>query len=532
MKKTLLIITALVFCAGVMAQSYVKGTVYEDSNRNGKKDVNDKGIANVSVSNGKDVVLTNSKGAYQLALPSNDHIVFLIKPSGYSIPLDEFNIPKFYYIYKPQGSPTLKFNGTAPTGKLPKSVDFALNKTNETDNFSAIVFGDPQPYINQDIEFFKKAIIDEIKQQGNRNALFGISLGDLVGDNLNLHQPYKQAIKPLGLAWYNVMGNHDMNYDVKADSLSDEAFEAHFGPNNYAFNYGKAHFIVLDDILYPDPRTGKGYWGGFREDQLEFVKNDLKHVDKEKLIVIALHIPFNDMEEGKATFRQEDVQQLYKLLKDYSQVLVMSAHTHIQYQAFNGKNEGYDRLKPIHEYNVGTTCGDWYSGVITNKNVPVTTMRDGTPQGYAFLTVKGNQYVLDYKVVGMPDNYKMSIYHAKKVPYKTPSSNYYIYANVFMASSDDKVELRFDNGNWQPMNYVIEPDPTYVRYVQDWDYMEKLVPGRRPSDPISCFHLWKARLPVHLSIGEHQIEIKTTDMFGRTFTQTSVYHIEEVTTNH
>ncbi len=55
------------------------------------------------------------------------------------------------------------------------------------------------------------------------------------------------------------MGNHDMNYDAVADSLSDETFESNFGPANYAFNYGQAHFIVLDNILYPDPRDGNGY---------------------------------------------------------------------------------------------------------------------------------------------------------------------------------------------------------------------------------------------------------------------------------
>src|SRR3546814_14550838 len=71
----------------------------------------------------------------------------------------------------------------------------------------------------------------------------------------------------LGVPWFNVMGNHDINFDVKADSLSDESYEAHFGPSNYAFNHGNVHFIVLDDIIYPDPRDGKGYWGGLNRSE-------------------------------------------------------------------------------------------------------------------------------------------------------------------------------------------------------------------------------------------------------------------------
>jgi len=527
MKNILFIVFLLALSTRTMAQSFVKGTVYEDSNNNGKKDGRDKGIANVAISNGNEVVLTNQKGIYELPVVGNNMLIFVIKPNGFAFPLDENNISKFYYIFKPEGSPKLYYNGSSPTGNLPKTVDFALIKVTETDEFTAIVLGDPQPYINEHVEFFKKAIVEDIRQAGNKNAVFGITLGDLVGDDLNLHLPYKQAIKTLQLPWYNVIGNHDMNYDAKADSNSDEAFEAHFGPNNYSFNYGKAHFVVLDDILYPDPRDGKGYWGGFREDQIEFVKNDLKYVENQKLIVIALHIPLNNKEEGEEAFRQQDIQKLYELLKDYPNVLVLSAHTHFQYHAFTGKKEGLDRQMPIHEYNVGASCGDWYSGIITQNGLPITTMRDGTPQGYAFLKVKGNEYVLDYKVLGKPDDYKMSIYHAKKVPYKTASSTYNVYANIFMASSTDKVEYKIDNGDWEQMNAVNEFDPSYVRYVQDWDYLETLVPGRRPSEPEICQHLWKARIPVNLPIGEHKIEIRTTDMFGRTYSQTSVYNIEE-----
>src|SRR5690606_746109 len=133
-----------------------------------------------------------------------------------------------------------------------------------------------------------------IKDVDRSKAVFGISLGDLVGDDLSLHPPYKDAIKQIGHPWYNVMGNHDMNYDAKIDEHPDETYEKPFGPNNFSFNYGKVHFIILDNILYPDPRDGKGYWAGFRSDQLKFVENNLKHVPKDHLIVLAFHIPLED----------------------------------------------------------------------------------------------------------------------------------------------------------------------------------------------------------------------------------------------
>jgi hypothetical protein len=102
---------------------------------------------------------------------------------------------------------------------------------------------------------------------------FTLQLLGLSSFGLWLPVSYKQAILQTGIPWYNVMGNHDMNYDATEDRLSDESFEAHFGPNNYAFNYGKTHFIVLDDILYPHPLTGKGYWGALRDDQPAFERS-------------------------------------------------------------------------------------------------------------------------------------------------------------------------------------------------------------------------------------------------------------------
>lgn len=55
-----------------------------------------------------------------------------------------------------------------------------------------------------------------------------MSLGDLVGDDLSLFNPYIQATKAVGIPWYNLLGNHDLNFDVDTDKLSDETYEAHF----------------------------------------------------------------------------------------------------------------------------------------------------------------------------------------------------------------------------------------------------------------------------------------------------------------
>lgn len=512
MKRLSLLACLLIVTMAAMPQGMVKGYVYEDGNANGKKDRKEKGIQGVSVSNGTDVVQTDSKGQYTLPL-GNDNILFVIKPSGYKTPVDQNNLPAFYYTHKPQGSPALEFKGSAPTGPLPASVDFGLTPYQEEDNFTALIFGDPQAYNLAEMDYFYRGVVKEV--EGRQGVSFGISLGDLVGNDLSLFNPYIDALKKIGIPWYNLMGNHDMNFDAKTDSLSDETYEAHFGPANYAFNQGQVHFIVLDDILYPDPRDEKGYWGGLRPDQLAFVANDLKFVPKDKLIVLAFHIPI--WEEGDS-FRDEDRQQLFDLLKDYPYTLNLSAHTHIQNQRFFTDAEGWKGAKPHHEYNAGTTSGDWYSGELNEQGIPVSTMRDGTPKGYAYLRFTGNQYVIDYKVAGKPADYQIEIYAPKVVPAQKRTSAL-IYANFFMGSHHDTLEYRIDNGKWKVMNFTETFDPAYLNLLNKWDQAEELMPGRRPGNPSESTHLWTGNIPANLKAGEHVIEVRVKDRYGRTFSQ-------------
>lgn len=503
------LLAGALLCAGVaQAQEVVKGSVYIDSNKNGKREKSEQGVSGVSVSNGRAVVQTDIKGNYSLPV-GNDNIIFVIKPTDYSFPLDAQSRPLFYYIHKPLGSPKLKYTTSEATGKLPKSLDFPVYAQADPTNFKALVFGDPQAYTQEEISFFKKGIVDEVV--ADNNALFGISLGDLVGDDLTLHAPYKQTIAHMRMPWYHVMGNHDMNYDVVSDSLSDESFELNFGPNNYSFNYGNAHFIILDNIIYPNPRSGKGYLGGFRKDQLDFVENDLKHVPKDKLVVLAFHIPL--VHKNSDIFRNEDRQRLFDILKDFPNTVSLSAHTHYQQQNFYGKAEGWHQDTPHHEYNVGTTSGDWYSGQVNQQGVPASMMRDGTPKGYAILNVKNNSYTFDYKVAGQDKSYQINLVGPDTVGTKH-AKRYKIYANFFMGRTDDVMEYRIDGKAWKSMNRVDIPDPSYQYKVLKYDNASAFIDGRRPSNAVNSTHLWEMKLPV-LKAGTHQVEVRVKDMYAK-----------------
>lgn len=512
---------SILCCTLLQAQDNVTGYVFHDANNDGIRDRNEQGLAGIAVSNGREVVKTDRNGRYELPI-GHDDIIFVIKPSGYRVPLNTHNQPQFYYIHKPMGSPSnLEYPGVKPTGALPKSVDFALVPQREDSTFKMLVLGDPQVLDQRELGFFEKGIVSEIA--GTDDAAMGITLGDIVQNDLGMHQDYIRLMGKVGIPWYNVIGNHDLNMDAPVDSLHDETFEANFGPATYSFNYGQAHFIVMDNNLYPDPRGRKGLWAGYSEKQLAFVENDLKHVGKDQLIVLVNHIQMNIVNEN--SFRKPDRQRLFELFRGYSNVLALSAHTHQHQQFFYGKEDGWPNETPLHEFNVGATCGNWYSGIINEHGVADATMSDGTPRGYVYLNISGNRYTANFKVAGKPADYQIGLFHRKVLGTIWWEGRGRIYANFFMGHKGSNVEYRIDDEEWKPMRHILQPDPAYVAELYRWDTADTLFPGRRPTEPADCSHLWWAPLPNDRGLGLHRIQVRATDDYGQVFVQESTYEI-------
>lgn len=505
----LLCLLSLRFSAS--AEQTVSGIIYQDTNQNNQKDPGESGIPEVAVSNGVDVILSNEDGRYSIEL-NREGVVFVIKPSGYSYPVNDTQIPQFFYVHRPDGSPDdFRYRGFAPTGLLPESLDFPLIPLqDEEDTFRVLVFGDPQPYTEQELEWFDKGIVADVSNK--EGVAFGVSVGDIVGDDLSLFPGYRAVMSQLGLPWFNVMGNHDMNYDASEDMFTSETFKVNFGPSTYAFNHGDAHFIILDDILYPDPRDNAGYWGGFRKDQLDFVENNLRQVDKGKLIVLFMHIPL--FEENGDSFRDEDRERLLRILSPFENTLSFSAHTHYMKQVFFGEEDGFTGSKPHHHFNVGTPSGDWYSGKWNEEGIPEAIMRDGSPKGYLYLSIEGNRYSTRYKAAGKDPGYQMSIF-APKVMEEGKRNRDLLVVNFFTGTQADEVHYRIGDGNWLPLRNTTNLDPTYMMNYYEWDLTEELMDGRRPSYPVLTDHLWITNLPVNLPAGEHIIEVKAVDRYGQ-----------------
>ena len=122
-----------------------------------------------------------------------------------------------------------------------------MYKVDEPDTFEVLVFGDPQPRNDKEIGYIRDDVVAEVI---TTKAKLGIAMGDIMYDDLSLFDRYNSVISQIGIPFYNVPGNHDRNYDASDDAHSLETFKYYFGPAYYSFEYGKVHFIILDDVVH------------------------------------------------------------------------------------------------------------------------------------------------------------------------------------------------------------------------------------------------------------------------------------------
>jgi hypothetical protein len=501
-----------------------KGVVFDDKNKNGKRDEGEPGIPNVRVSNQREVVATNAAGEW--SLPGNDDTIFFVmKPRGWMTPVDAHELPRFYYIHKPAGSPKQRFAGVAPTGALPASIDFALTQQNEPEKFRAIFFADPQPRDLKEINYIAHDVVEELI---GFDAAFGVTLGDILFDDLSIFAQLNGTVALIGVPWYNVIGNHDMNYDSADDTTSDETYESFYGPNYYAFDYGPVHFVVLDDVVWkgatkvedangsaPAWKYDSGnYKAGLGKQQIEFVKNDLAGVPEKTLVVFLMHIPLTDV---------EDREDLYRLIEQRPFTMSVSGHTHTQEHRFITKENGWRGREPHHHVVNVTVSGSWWSGAPDEVGIPHTTMRDGAPNGYSIVTFDGARASFDFKAARRPADYQMEIYAPDELALADVAKTE-IVVNIFAGSERSKVDMRWAGGEWKPMSHEIFNDPNYVRVVKSEN--ESPHKGRKLPKVVPSTHLWKAKLPEIKDTGEHTIEVRTTDVFGHTYLGTRVVRLK------
>ena len=504
----------------ITAQNVITGMVFEDVNKNNLRDEGEGGIAGVMVSNQREVVLTDEEGIYRLPVDGNT-ILFVTKPAGYNFHLNRLNLPQFYYIHQPEGSPELKYAGIEPTGKAPDKVDFGLIPSEKKNSFSVIAYGDPQPRNDLEISYYRDEIVNEL---ATTESDFIIVLGDIMYDDLSLYDRNNRLMATLNRPVFNVYGNHDVNFDADDDEFARETFKKHYGPAYYSFEAGDVHFMILDNIDY----LGYGengnpqYRGGLDDVQMEWIKQNLSFVDTNKRIVLAAHIPlFTPGLEDVAVVNTRNRKQLFELLEPFEDVNFLAGHMHTNFHNFMGEQHGRNSEKPVHQIIASAASGSWWGGPKDENGIPVTIQRDGVPNGYHILTFDGTRYTERYKAAGHSTGFQMRI-ETPDPELKITDDNTGLLVNVFNGSERSKVRFRWNRGEWTDMKRLelaISP------------FFEKLLDENPDSfaswiQPVETNHIWHYDLSQFIEPGTHRIEVHTTDQFGHEFREVKIIEIE------
>ncbi len=526
MRRSGCAIACLLWCGCALAR-VSGGAVFDDANGNGRHDAGEPGIADVAVSNGREVARTDAQGRYVLPVRAGQ-AVFVVKPAGWRVPVAGEGLPGFWRQQPAKRAIPLRYAGIA-AGKLRSQFDFPLQRAPAAaGGLDVLVFADPQPKSPADVDYYRRDIVEPLA--GRTQAGLGISLGDIVDDDLSLYPRVNSVTASLGIPWLHVAGNHDVNRDASDDAGSLQTFRRHFGPDTYAWEEEYATFVMLDDVVF-QPGGKPGYTGGLREDQFAFLEAYLPTVPKDRLLVLGLHIPLFEP-PGRNTFRDADRERLFALLQGFPHLLVLSAHTHTQRHWYHDASTGWHGARPLHEYNVGAACGAYWSGVKDAAGIPDATMSDGTPNGYATLHVgRDGAHALAWHPArpgqGDPSSTAAMALHAPNVLRAGAYPAWGVYANVFMGQDGTRVEYRVDGGDWRPMAKVSQPDPRLLVENMRDDLADDLRGYDRSPEAEPSAHLWRGVLPTGIGAGEHRVEARAFDAWQGEQRAATTYRLQE-----
>ncbi len=448
----------------------------------GKITCSKQAVASVVISDGISVVVTDNNGAYLLHSSSDREFVFYSLPSGYESPIVD-GVPVFYTVINKQNEK--------------QQIDFELIKSNRSQTQHAfIVAGDPQVSDMDDCELLKLVMADIHKTASNLSAkmpVHAISMGDNVFDNLELFDTYKQLIATPKLPFYQVVGNHDMDYNHRSDELSAKSYSAKFGPGYYSFNKGNLHYVVLKDVFYYG--YSYRYIGYINEQQLTWLEKDLSLIKPGSTLILSLHIPtvYGDSKEpdSYSTLMSNSVmnrEALYKILTPYN-THILAGHSHTQWNTI---------ITPkLFEHTHSAVCAAWWQGEIGT---------DGTPKGYTVYEVNGDSISWYFKGVGIEKEEQFKLYPVGS-DLLNPDS---IIANVFNYDAAWKVQWFENDVLMGEMEQYWGEDPLAKSTYPP--YSNKKYSWLGIGD---THHLFNAKINAPSS----KITVKVTDRFGNVTTK-------------
>ncbi|TRZ45712.1 calcineurin-like phosphoesterase C-terminal domain-containing protein [Robertkochia solimangrovi] len=502
----------------------VKGVVYSDG----------VGIPGVVVSDGFEVTVTDGEGRYYLPSEKKTGFIFISLPGNYEVAAVG-NAPQYFK--------RLSNNKDAVEQK-----DFSLIKTDNDDHVVISMADWHLANRNNDLDQFTNKVLPDVnttidKYIAEGKKTYVLTLGDMTWDlywysnnfGLNDYIPY---MNQLNTQVFNLMGNHDNDPYKQGDWEAENAYRDVLGPTYYSFNLGQVHYVVLDDVEYLNSGGAEGTVGNrnynerISNDQIEWLKKDLATVtDKSTPVVVAMHTPLYKnptLDESGNQVDQLDLANggtLVDCLKEFTNVHVLSGHTHINYTVEKEAN--------IMEHNTAAICATWWwtgrNGYAGNH-----ICKDGSPGGYGIWQIKGRDLQWHYKGIGYQDDYQFRTYDMNNVHitaaafapnaseeamaafsgrYSSQNANNEVLLNVWGYDPHWKIEVS-ENGNPLEVKRIRDKDPLHIISYEAF----RLNAGANPTGAFitgETAHLFS----VNAVAPDTTLSVKVTDRFGNVFTE-------------
>ncbi|WP_294082104.1 calcineurin-like phosphoesterase C-terminal domain-containing protein [Proteiniphilum sp. UBA5384] len=505
----------------------VKGMVYSDG----------VGIPGVVVSDGIEVTVTDEKGIYYLPSAKKNGYVFIAVPGNYEVNTNG-NLPQFYQ--------------QLSAGSGVEQKDFSLIKTDNTNHVVLAMADWHLANRTNDLQQFSSKILPDANAtisayKGQGAKVYVLTLGDLSWDqfwyvNSFALPEYVLEMNKLNCPVFNLIGNHDNDPWIPNDWESENPWRRILGPTYYAFNLGDVHYIVLDNIEFINNGGKQGTVGDrsyntrIVQDQTEWLKKYLATIeDKTKPVVVGMHAPLFSRPQVNASgnytsgYAMGGGSAFESAFAGFTNVHVLTGHSHINWAI--EKEEGASTFM---EHNIGAVCATWWwtghNGYADNH-----ICKDGSPGGYGIWEMNGKDIKWHYKSTGYDKDYQFRAYDLNKVhitasefapgstdallapyagEYASPNNNNEVLINVF--GYDDKwtVEVK-ENGTPLEVKRVNVKDPLHIV-----SYSAKRLDKK--ATPTSSFetHTTSHMFKVQASTATSSLDIKVTDRFGNTYSET------------
>ncbi len=337
----------------------IHGIAYVDKNGNERRDPAEPGRAGIAVSDGRDVVLTDTAGAYRL--PNEDgKAVFAfvhqpgdVKQSGQN----------FFHRLKDDAGPEQAFDfGLVPEPARKRSSDQGLRFVQLTDSHVRNV---------SDRDYMRQATDEIYAMQPPPD--FVVATGDLVDWGVDEHyQNYVAGMQKPPVPYFNVFGNHEIVYSSIAK------YHYFIGPDYYSFERDGVLFLALNCVI---PSARQEAW----------LTRTLELLGRGRPVVVFQHFP--PVPEELERFAKLGVKSVFsghwhsEKEMEHADVQSINSPTFIM----GGIDASPAGFKVVHLAEDGSADTEWRYG-FQKKLLTVVSPQEGTPVSETYFPLLVNAY--------------------------------------------------------------------------------------------------------------------------------------------